>query len=38
MMRGRPPAFERDQALLEAARLFWRHGYSGTSTRALTSA
>ncbi|RAG71632.1 TetR/AcrR family transcriptional regulator, partial [Burkholderia multivorans] len=24
--------------MLEAARLFWRHGYSGTSTRALTSA
>lgn len=38
MNRGRPPGFDRDHALLEAARLFWRHGYSGTSTRALTSA
>ncbi|MFJ3956340.1 TetR/AcrR family transcriptional regulator [Arthrobacter sp. NPDC090010] len=35
--RGRPPAFERDQAILGAARLFWRYGYSGTSTRALTA-
>jgi len=36
--RGRPPAFDRDRAVLEAARLFWQRGYSGTSTRALTSA
>lgn len=36
--RGRPLGFERDRAVLEAARLFWRHGYSGTSTRALTTA
>src|SRR5690606_20507738 len=36
--RGRPPAFDRDRAVLEAARLFWRRGYSGTSTRALTAA
>ncbi|MER6915609.1 TetR/AcrR family transcriptional regulator [Streptomyces sp. NPDC000594] len=36
--RGRPPAFDRDLAILEAARLFWRFGYSGTSTRALTAA
>ncbi|MBZ4319219.1 TetR/AcrR family transcriptional regulator [Streptomyces huiliensis] len=36
--RGRPRAFDRDRALLEAARLFWRYGYSGTSTRALTTA
>lgn len=36
--RGRPRAFDRDQAVLEAARLFWRRGYSGTSTRALTAA
>lgn len=35
---GRPPAFDRDRAILEAARLFWRRGYSGTSTRALTAA
>lgn len=36
--RGRPRSFDRDRAVLEAARLFWRHGYSGTSTRALTTA
>jgi AcrR family transcriptional regulator len=36
--RGRPRTFDRDHALLEAARLFWRHGYSGTSTRALSAA
>lgn len=36
--RGRPPEFDRDAAVLEAARLFWRRGYSGTSTRDLTSA
>lgn len=36
--RGRPPEFNRDRAVLEAARLFWRRGYSGTSTRDLTSA
>src|SRR3954470_21037735 len=35
---GRPRAFDRDVALREAARLFWRHGYSGTSTRTLTTA
>ncbi|MFE1384274.1 TetR/AcrR family transcriptional regulator [Streptomyces sp. NPDC058740] len=35
--RGRPRAFDRDRAVLEAARLFWRHGYSGTSTRTLTA-
>ncbi len=35
--RGRPPAFDRDRAVLDAARLFWRRGYSGTSTRALTA-
>lgn len=38
MTRGRPRTFDRDTAVLEAARLFWRHGYSGTSTRALTAA
>lgn len=32
---GRPRGFDRDEAVLAAARLFWRHGYSGTSTRAL---
>jgi AcrR family transcriptional regulator len=36
--RGRPRAFHRDRAVLDAARLFWRRGYSGTSTRALTAA
>lgn len=35
--RGRPRAFDRDRAVLEAARLFWRRGYSGTSTRTLTA-
>ncbi|KNB53228.1 TetR/AcrR family transcriptional regulator [Streptomyces caatingaensis] len=36
--RGRPRSFDRDRAVLDAARLFWRRGYSGTSTRALTTA
>jgi len=35
---GRPRTFTRETAILAAARLFWRHGYSGTSTRALTAA
>ncbi|MEV6073051.1 TetR/AcrR family transcriptional regulator [Nocardia sp. NPDC052001] len=35
--RGRPRAFDREHAILEAARLFWRRGYSGTSTRDLTT-
>ncbi|WP_329180242.1 TetR/AcrR family transcriptional regulator [Streptomyces decoyicus] len=36
---GTPPvAFDRDRAILDAARLFWRRGYSGTSTRDLTAA
>ncbi|MGO4453077.1 TetR/AcrR family transcriptional regulator [Arthrobacter sp. RAF14] len=35
--RGRPSTFSRDRVLLGAARLFWRYGYSGTSTRALTT-
>lgn len=36
--RGRPRTFDRDQAIFTAARLFWRYGYSGTSTRTLTEA
>jgi hypothetical protein len=36
--RGRPPAFGLERAILDAARLFWRRGCSGTSTRALTAA
>lgn len=35
---GRPRAFDREKAVLAAARLFWESGYSGTSTRALTHA
>ncbi|WP_432572618.1 TetR/AcrR family transcriptional regulator [Kineococcus sp. SYSU DK005] len=35
---GRPRAFDRDDALRRAAHLFWRHGFSGTSTRALSDA
>ncbi|MFD8687376.1 TetR/AcrR family transcriptional regulator [Streptomyces sp. NPDC059651] len=35
--RGRPRAFDRDRAVLDAARLFWRRGYSGTSTRTLSA-
>ncbi|WP_432543451.1 TetR/AcrR family transcriptional regulator [Kineococcus sp. SYSU DK002] len=35
---GRPRAFDRDDAVRRAACLFWRHGFSGTSTRALSQA
>lgn len=34
---GRPAQFDRAEAILAAARLFWCNGYSGTSTRALSS-
>lgn len=34
---GRPRGFDRDEALRAAASLFWKHGFSGTSTRALTT-
>ena len=34
---GRPREFERDVALKKAARLFWEHGFSGTSTRVLAA-
>lgn len=36
--RGRPRSYDRDKVVLAAARLFWANGYSGTSTRALTTA
>src|SRR5690625_3728000 len=34
---GRPRAFDRDDALRQAAHLFWRYGFSGTTTRMLTA-
>ncbi len=36
--RGRPATFDRAAALDTATRLFWRHGYDGTSISMLTEA
>lgn len=36
--RGRPPAFDYDEALEKALQLFWTHGYEGTSMAELMQA
>ena len=36
--RGRPPAFDHDEALTKAMHVFWSHGYEGSSMAALTEA
>lgn len=36
--RGRPPAFDRDEALEKAMQAFWNHGYEGTSMAELMEA
>ena len=36
--RGRPPAFDREEALEKALQLFWQHGYEGTSMADLMQA
>lgn len=35
---GRPRAFDRDAAILEAMHLFWEHGYAATSVQQLRDA
>ncbi|KQN55497.1 TetR/AcrR family transcriptional regulator [Erwinia sp. Leaf53] len=37
-MAGRPREFDREQALITARDLFWRHGYEGTSLADLVAA
>ena len=36
--RGRPPAYDREEALARATQAFWRAGYSGTSLDQLSDA
>ena len=36
--RGRPPKFNRDVALRQTIKLFWEHGFEGTSTDDLEAA
>lgn len=37
MSKGRPRAFDREAALKTALRLFWRHGFEGTSIALLSN-